>query len=208
MKTKLKQFTQRALMGVAGVFFATAAFANPEIGQPAPGFSVVDSHGEVHSLAQYSGSVVVLEWTNHDCPFVVKHYATNNMQNLQREMAEEGVVWLSVISSSPGTQGHVSPAQANELTDNRNAAPAAVLLDENGTMGRAYQARVTPHMYVIDAEGILQYAGGIDSIPTANHADVERADPYFANAARAVLAGETPNRPVTRPYGCTVKYAD
>lgn len=208
MNFKTKPFVRKALIGLAGVLVAATAFANPEVGQPAPDFNVVDTQGETHTLSQYQGSLVVLEWTNHDCPFVVKHYATDNMQSLQREMAEQDVVWLTVISSAPGTQGHVSPAQADELTANRNAAPHAVLLDEDGTMGRAYAARVTPHMYVIDADGILQYAGGIDSIPTANHDDVARAEPYFANAARAVLAGETPDRQVTRPYGCTVKYVD
>lgn len=207
LNTKLR----RSMLGVVGAMFATVAtvaLANPEVGEPAPAFSVIDTQGQMHSLEQYNGSMVVLEWTNHDCPFVVKHYATDNMQNLQREMAEQDVVWLTVISSAPGTQGHVSPEQADELTNSRNAAPAAVLLDEDGTMGQAYAARVTPHMYVIDGAGVLQYAGGIDSIPTANHADVERADPYFANAARAVLAGEIPERQVTRPYGCTVKYAN
>jgi len=208
MNKKTKPFVRKALLGLAGALVAATAFANPEVGQPAPGFSVIDTQGQTHTLEQYQGSTVVLEWTNHDCPFVVKHYATDNMQSLQREMSDHDVVWLTVISSAPGTQGHVSPEQADELTSSRNAAPHAVLLDEDGVMGRAYAARVTPHMYVIDAAGTLQYAGGIDSIPTANHDDVARAEPYFANAARAVIAGETPDRQVTRPYGCTVKYAD
>ncbi|RUO32684.1 redoxin domain-containing protein [Aliidiomarina sanyensis] len=199
---------KKLVIGLSAALMTTAAVANPEIGQPAPSFTAVDTQGVEHSLSDFSGSTVVLEWTNHDCPFVVKHYATNNMQNLQRELTEDGAVWLTVISSAPGTQGHVSPAQADELTANRDAAPTAVLLDEDGTVGRAYSARVTPHMYVIDAEGILQYAGGIDSIPTANHDDVARAEPWFADAARAVMAGESVDRPVTRPYGCTVKYAD
>lgn len=185
-----------------------SALANPEVGQPAPDFSVIDTQGNTHSLSDYQGQTIVLEWTNHDCPFVVKHYATENMQNLQREITSDDAVWLTVISSYPGTQGHVSPEQADELTESRNAAPTAVLLDEQGDMGRAYAARVTPHMYVIDADGTLQYAGGIDSIPSANHDDVDRADPYFANAARSVLAGEVPDRQVSRPYGCTVKYSD
>lgn len=199
---------KKLALTIGASLLATAALASPEIGAPAPNFSVVDTQGVEHSLSDFEGSTIVLEWTNHDCPFVVKHYATNNMQNLQREMRDEGAVWLTVISSAPGTQGHVSPEQADELTESRDAAPTAVLLDESGTMGRAYAARVTPHMYVIDAEGLLQYAGGIDSIPTANHDDVARAEPWFADAARAVLAGESVERPVTRPYGCTVKYAD
>ncbi|MBA3988248.1 redoxin domain-containing protein [Aliidiomarina maris] len=190
----------------ACAFTLTAQAA--EIGQAAPDFRVVDTAGNYHTLSDFSGQTVVLEWTNHDCPFVVKHYATNNMQSLQQEMTAEDVAWLTVISSYPGTQGHVSPEQADELTRSRGAAPTAVLLDEQGDMGRAYSARVTPHMYVIDGDGVLRYAGGIDSIASANHADVERADPYFANAARAVLAGEEVERSVTRPYGCTIKYSD
>lgn len=209
--TLRKPFVKRPLAGLASIIVAGAlsfSVQAAEVGQPAPDFNVVDTAGNYHSLSDFAGQTVVLEWTNHDCPFVVKHYATDNMQNLQREMTEHDVAWLTVISSYPGTQGHVSPEQADELTSSRNAAPTAVLLDEQGEMGRAYSARVTPHMYVIDGEGTLQYAGGIDSIPSANHDDVDRADPYFANAARAVLAGESVDRPVSRPYGCTIKYSD
>lgn len=199
---------KKFLFGLSAVLITNTGFANPEIGQPAPSFTAVDSYGVTHSLSDFRGSTVVLEWTNHDCPFVVKHYATNNMQTLQQEMREAGAIWLTIISSAPDTQGHVSPAQANELTVQRGASPTAVLIDEDGTVGRAYAARVTPHMYVIDSAGLLQYAGGIDSIPTANHADVARAEPWFAQAARAVMAGQAVERPITRPYGCTIKYSD
>jgi peroxiredoxin len=202
--TMFKQLT--TLLSAA--LITTSVWASPEIGQAAPAFSVVDSKGVTHSLSDFSGKIVVLEWTNHDCPFVKKHYETDNMQSLQRELTGQDVVWLSVISSSPGTQGFVSPAQADQLTASRNAAPTAVLLDSDGVMGRAYDARVTPHMYVIDSSGVLRYAGGIDSLPTAKHEDVAKADPYFATAARAVLAGQTVDRSISRPYGCTVKYAD
>ncbi|WP_207916216.1 MULTISPECIES: redoxin domain-containing protein [Gammaproteobacteria] len=196
------------LITSAFMVMSFGAKANPEIGAPAPNFSVIDSHGVTHSLSDFAGETVVLEWTNHDCPYVRKHYESGNMQSLQQRFTEQGVVWLSVISSSPGTQGHVSAEQANELTSSRNAAPTAVLLDESGTMGRAYSARVTPHMYVIDSEGVLQYAGGIDSIPSARQSDIERAEPYFANAAEQVLSGEAVSRPISRPYGCSVKYSD
>ncbi|CAI8159352.1 MAG: Uncharacterised protein [Pseudidiomarina mangrovi] len=192
----------------AAALISTSVWASPEIGQPAPAFTVIDSKGITHSLSDFAGKTVVLEWTNHDCPFVKKHYETDNMQSLQREMTGQDVVWLSVISSAPGTQGFVSPAQADQLTADRNAAPTAVLLDSDGVMGRAYDARVTPHMYVIDSSGVLRYAGGIDSLPTAKHEDVAKADPYFATAARAVVAGQPVERSVSRPYGCTVKYAD
>ena len=198
----------KQLMTLITLTLLSASALAAEIGQAAPPFSVIDSHGVRHSLSDFAGKTVILEWTNHDCPFVKKHYETDNMQSLQREMTAQGAVWLSVISSAPGTQGFVSPAQANQLSADRNAAATAVLLDSSGVMGRAYQARVTPHMYVIDSTGILRYAGGIDSIATANKTDVAKADPYFATAARAVLAGEPVERSVSRPYGCTVKYVD
>lgn len=207
MKTVAKLVTI-GIFSLSTLFTTQSAAANPEIGEPAPSFSVIDSNGITHSLSDFAGQTVVLEWTNHGCPYVRKHYESGNMQSLQSRFTDEGFVWLSVISSSPGTQGHVSPARANELTESRNANPTAVLLDETGTMGRAYSARVTPHMYVIDTNGILRYAGGIDSIPSARQSDIERADPYFANAAQEVLDGEQVSRPVSRPYGCSVKYSD
>ncbi|HEY7906472.1 MAG TPA: redoxin domain-containing protein, partial [Wenzhouxiangella sp.] len=174
-----------------------------------PDFSVVDTQGNTHQLSDFEGQVVVLEWTNHDCPFVRKHYSANNMQNQQRMARDEhGVVWLTVISSSPGTQGHVSAQQADELTMSRNAEPAAVLLDEDGTMGRAYDARVTPHMYIIDETSTLVYMGGIDSNPSANPDDIPEATQYVVEALKSMAAGESIAEPITRPYGCTVKYAD
>ena len=199
---KLKQlFSAVVLAGTV-----TAVAAAPEIGAPAPDFTVVASHGQTHSLADFAGKNIILEWTNHECPFVVKHYGSDNMQELQQHFGEAEVVWLTVISSKPGSQGHVSPEQANELTTNRGAHPTAVLLDESGDMGRAYDAKVTPHMYVIGTDGNLLYMGGIDSIPTANPADIPRAEPYLANAANEVLAGQPVSKPVTRPYGCSIKY--
>lgn len=179
--------------------------AAPQIGAPAPDFTVVDSKGSSHSLRDFAGKTVVLEWTNHDCPFVKKHYQ-GNMQALQKEMTEQDVVWLSVISSAPGKQGHVSGAEADQLTASRNAAPTAVVFDESGIVGQAYAAKTTPHMYVIDKAGVLQYMGGIDSIPSAKVDDIAKATPLFANAAKAVLAGETPDPAISKPYGCSVKY--
>lgn len=189
----------------AAVLFASSVAAAPQVGQPAPSFTVKDSAGQVHSLADFAGKNVVLEWTNHDCPFVVKHYQ-GNMQQLQQAMTAEGVVWLSVISSAPGKQGHIDQAKSDELTASRGAAPTAVLFDEDGVMGKAYDARTTPHMYIIDKNGVLQYMGGIDSIPSAKVEDIAKATPYFANAGKAVLAGQTPDPAVTRPYGCSIKY--
>lgn len=183
------------------------ALAAPQIGQPAPDFSVVDTAGTTHTLADFRGQTVVLEWTNHDCPFVVKHYGPGNMQNQQRMAREEhDAVWLTVISSRPGSQGHVTPEQADELTASRDAFPTAVLLDEDGTMGRAFDARVTPHMYIIDADGILVYMGGIDSNPSANPDDIPAATQFVVAALEDMAAGREIAQATTRPYGCTVKY--
>ena len=193
-------------LAVAALMAGSSVMAAPVIGEPAPSFEVVGSDGETWSLQGLEGKTVVLEWTNHECPFVVKHYGPENMQSLQREAAEHEVVWLSVISSAPGKQGHLSAEQANALSAERNASPATVLLDESGDMGRAYGARTTPQMAVIDTDGILRYMGGIDSIPSANPADIERADAYFANAMAAVLSGQDPDPAVSTPYGCSVKY--
>jgi peroxiredoxin len=182
------------------------ALAAPQINKPAPDFTVVDSNGKTQSLAALRGKVVALEWTNHDCPYVRKHYNTGNMQALQKQAADAGVVWLSVISSPPGEQGNVTPEKANELTQARKASPAAVLLDPKGQMGRAYDARTTPHMFLINAEGTLVYMGGIDSIPSTRADDLEKATPYFRDAVAAVTKGEPVKNAVTRPYGCSVKY--
>ncbi len=191
---------------IALTFIAGAASAGVRLGEPAPDFEGTDTGGKVHRLADYRGKVLVLEWTNHDCPFVRKHYGSGNMQTQQREAAAKGVVWLSVISSAPGHQGHVSRAEADMLTRSRNAAPQAVILDPTGTIGRAYDARTTPHMYIIDEAGRLAYMGGIDSITTSNPKDIPRAAQYVRLALEEITAGKPVSTPVTRPYGCSVKY--
>lgn len=185
---------------------AQAASA-PEVGQPAPAFTATDTQGRAVSLDALRGRTVVLEWTNAECPYVGKHYGADHMQTLQREATAAGVVWLSVISSAPGEQGYVSAAEADRLTAERHAAPSAVLLDPDGALGRTYGALVTPHMYVIGPDGTLRYRGGIDSIASTRAADIDKAEPYFRNALHAVLDGKPVEKAVTRPYGCTVKYA-
>jgi peroxiredoxin len=182
-------------------------WAAPKVGAPAPVFTATATSGKPVSLADQRGKIVVLEWTNHDCPYVRKHYDTSNMQGLQKEATAQGVVWLSIISSAPGTQGHVSAAQADELTVSRKAAPTAVLLDPTGVVGKAYGATNTPHMYVIDKAGTLMYAGAIDDRPTSRRSDVPGAHNYVREALKAVAAGQPVKTPVTRAYGCTVKYA-
>ena len=196
----------KTLFGAALLAFSTGAASALQVGQPAPVFTGVDTSGKTHSLSDFLGKVVVLEWTNHDCPYVVKHYNAGNMQAQQRDATGEGVVWLSIISSAPGKQGHVSPAKADALTASRDAAPTAVLIDESGEIGRAYKARTTPHMYVIDSDGKLAYMGGIDNIPSANPADIGRATQYVPAALAQMIAGNAPDPSVTRPYGCSVKY--
>jgi peroxiredoxin len=199
-----KQFFQITFIILA--LYACGSGAALRIGEPAPDFEGVDSSGKVQRLADYRGKIVVLEWTNHDCPFVRKHYGAGNMQDQQRQAATQGVVWLSVISSAPGKQGHVSPAEADELTRNRNAQPHAVILDTEGKIGRSYNAKTTPHMYIIDAAGKLVYMGGIDSITSSNPDDISRATQHVHVALQEMAAGNPVSTAVTKPYGCSVKY--
>jgi hypothetical protein len=176
------------------------------IGQPAPNFSAVDSKGVAHTLSEYRGKPVVLEWTNADCPFTRKHYTSGNMQSVQALAQRDGVVWLSVISSAPGKQGYVDGAGADALTQKRGAAPAAVLLDPSGTIAHLYHAKTTPHMYVIDRDGMLKYMGGMDSIASTDVGDIAGAEPYLKEAMLAVVDNKPVPHPVTKPYGCSIKY--
>jgi peroxiredoxin len=176
------------------------------VGQPAPDFKLVDSNGKEHSLSDFKGKYVVLEWFNHQCPFVVKHYRPGHMQSLQKQAKEMGVVWLTIISSAPGKQGHRTPAQANELISEWNIASAAMLLDESGRVGRLYGARTTPHMFVISPEGQLIYAGAITDNPSADSATIQGARNHVMEALREAMAGKPVSVPTTQPYGCTVKY--
>jgi peroxiredoxin len=204
------------IAGASGLALATGAtgiialprtvWASAKVGETAPTFTLPASAGSTVNLSDQRGKIVVLEWTNHDCPYVRKHYDTSNMQALQKEAGGQGVIWLTVISSSPGTQGYVSPSEANELTTSRKAAPTAVLLDPKGTVGKMYGATNTPHMYVIDKSGLLVYAGAIDDKPTTRKSDVPGAQNYVRAALQAVAAGQPVKTPVTRAYGCTVKY--
>lgn len=184
----------------------TGAAAAPAIGEAAPNFTGVTSTGETFNLADQAGKTVILEWTNHDCPYVKKHYNADNMQALQRETTEDGAVWVTVISSASGKQGHVSADKANELTQSRGAAPSAVVLDEDGVIGRLYDAKTTPHMYVIDGEGTLRYMGAIDDKPSANASSLEGATNYVRVALSEMAEGKPVSEEVTTAYGCSVKY--
>jgi peroxiredoxin len=203
---------------LVGGLFGTAAIlgldlalrpgaAAQAVGAPAPAFALPASNGRTVSLADFKGKTVVLEWTNHDCPYVGKHYRGNNMQRLQKKWTARDVVWLSVISSAPGTQGYVTAAEANKLTADRGAAPSAVLLDPKGTVGRAYGARVTPHMFIVSGDGTLVYAGGIDDKPSANIADLKTARNFVDDVLTELSEGKPVSASRTRAYGCTVKYA-
>lgn len=178
----------------------------PRVGGTAPDFVGTDTTGKSVALKNLRGHIVVLEWSNNQCPFVGKHYRSGNMQSLQKEATQQGIVWLTVLSSAPGEQGNVTAAEADELTRSRGAAPTAVILDPSGTIGRAYGARTTPHMFVIDKAGTLVYMGGIDDKPTTDVADIPTAKNYVRLALAAIASGAPVPDPVTRPYGCSVKY--
>lgn len=188
------------------ITFSLTTYAGVEVGKAAPDFTGVDSNGKQHSLSQYKGKTVVLEWTNHDCPYVKKHYNSGNMQKLQKDATANDIVWLSIISSKPGKQGHVSSKQANQLTQSRNAAPTAVILDESSEIGMLYGAKTTPHMYIVDKSGQLVYMGGIDDNPSKNKDDIPTSKNYVSAALDALAAGKSIENSITRPYGCSVKY--
>lgn len=200
-----------ALFAVVGVLFscnagaASTTGAGPAVGAAAPAFTSTDTNGKAHSLQQYRGKWVVLEWLNHDCPYVRKHYS-GAMQALQKKWTAKGVVWLSVVSSAPGKQGNFPSARANELTKEKGASPSAVLLDQTGTVGKAYDARTTPHMFVIDPNGKVVYMGGIDDKPTSRVSDLETATPLVDVALTQALAGKPVAVASSQPYGCSVKY--
>jgi len=177
-------------------------------GSQAPDFKGIDSNGVSHSLSQYRGKYVVLEWANQGCPYDQKHYLSGNMESLQRQWTDKGVVWLSVLSSAPGEQGNVSPAEENQYLKKMKAVPTAALLDPEGRIGRLYEAKTTPHIFVIDPKGKLIYQGAIDDKPTTNHADIKTAHNYLNDALDSAMAGKAVPVATTRPYGCSVKYKD
>ena len=191
---------------LALICFALPAYAAPEIGQTAPEFTGTDSNGVTHNLSDFRGKKVVLEWTNHGCPFVQKHYGSGNMQELQKQATDNGVVWLTVASSAPGEQGNTTPEEANKLMEEQGAHPTARIMDPSGEIGQLYQAKTTPHMYVIDEQGILQYMGAIDSNSSPNPDTIEGATNYVTAALESLNKGETVAEASTRPYGCAVKY--
>ncbi|HEX9841162.1 MAG TPA: redoxin domain-containing protein [bacterium] len=194
------------ILAVLTVLMALPLLAG-RVGEPAPDFAGSDSNGKAHKLSDYRGKVVVLEWHNQGCPYTKKHYDTGNMQKLQKDWTAKGVIWLTIISSAPGEQGYVTAEQENEYLKKTNSTPTAALLDPSGAIGHLYGAKTTPHMYVISPNGRLVYEGAIDSKSTADAADIAGATNWVQAALTEVAAGKQVATPVTRPYGCSVKYA-
>src|SRR5687768_196362 len=208
------------LVVIGGVAWAIAAkvseaektegFANalsePSVGSPAPAFTLTDTRGKQHKLADFKGKHVVLEWVNFGCPFVKKHYGSGNMQATQKKAVDQGVVWLSVCSSAEGKQGHMDAANWNEEIADRKLSSTAVLIDESGAVGKTYGAKTTPHMYIINPDGILIYKGAIDDKPTANKDDLPGARNYVLAALDESMAGKPVSTASTQSYGCSVKY--
>ncbi len=199
MKVALAVFTS---------LIATTVFASdvPPVGSAAPDFSLTDAQGKTHSLSEYKGKYVVLEWFNPECPFVKKHYGTSNMQNLQKQYTDKGVVWLTIDSNAPGTEGSITPEQAQKVSASWKTHQTALLLDPEGKAGRAYGAKNTPNMVIISPEGKIAYEGAIDSKASPNPADIPSSTNYVKAALDESLAGKRITTPQTKPYGCSVKY--
>lgn len=187
--------------------WAVVVSAEPVVGQPAPSFTTAAAEGGNLNLADLRGKTVILEWTNHECPFVQKHYQSGNIPKLQKQAAAQGVVWLQVISSAPGKQGNIDAATAKQINQARGATPANTLFDASGAVGKLYGATNTPQLFIIDPKGVLLYKGGIDSIQSADPADIAQAENYISAALAELAAGKPISKAVTKPYGCTVKYA-
>ncbi|MCB1783892.1 MAG: thioredoxin family protein [Alphaproteobacteria bacterium] len=185
---------------------ALPVLASAEVGKPAPDFKATDIHGHEFKLSEQKGKTVVLEWTNNECPFVKKHYGSGNMQATQKQATDKGVVWVSIVSSAPGKQGNVTPEQAIEIEKEVGAHDTARILDESGEIGHMYGAKTTPHMFVIDPEGKLAYAGAIDDQPSPDPETVKTATNYVLAAVNDLSEGHEVATPVTTPYGCGVKY--
>ena len=199
MKVALAVFTS---------LIATTVFASdvPPVGSAAPDFSLTDAQGKTHSLSEYKGKYVVLEWFNPECPFVKKHYGTSNMQNLQKQYTDKGVVWLTIDSNAPGTEGSITPEQAQKVSASWKTHQTALLLDPEGKAGRAYGAKNTPNMVIISPEGKIAYEGAIDSKASPNPADIPSSTNYVKVALDESMSGKPVSNANTRPYGCSVKY--
>ena len=196
--------TTLAAVAVAGAAFA----AGPDLGKPAPDFAAADTTGKPVKLSDFKWKLVILEWSNHQCPYVRKHYGAGNMQKTQEAARAMGVTWITIISSAPGEQGHVNAAEANKIAAERNAKPHHIVLDPKGQIGRLYEARVTPHMFIIGTDGKLLYKGGIDSIRSSRQSDIASAKNYVTAALGEIKGGKQIADADTIAYGCTIHYKD
>ena len=196
----------RILHALFAVTLAASVYAAPEIGKPAPNFSLKDLSGKEHDLSDLKGKYVVLEWVNFGCPFVKKHYGSENMQKLQKEFVDKGVVWLSICSSAPGKQGNETPDAAKKGLAKFGSDASAYLVDQDGEVGKLYKARTTPQMFVVNPEGVLIYAGAIDDKPTPKPETVAVAKNFVKAALNEATSGKPVSVPSTKPYGCSVKY--
>lgn len=199
---------RRTLFALPLMLAAAGAQAAASVGQPAPDITLKDTTGKTVRLSDFKGKHVVLEWTNPGCPFVRKHYDSGNMPATQKDAAGKNVVWLAVNSTEKASGDYLEPAKLTSWLKERQSAPTAILMDEEGTAGRAYGARTTPHMYIVNPQGQLIYAGGIDSIASAKADDIPRATNYVKNGLAEALAGKPLTASTTRPYGCSIKYKD
>jgi hypothetical protein len=190
---------------VAAPFMQHTHAATATVGQVAPDFSATDTAGKSRKLSDYKGKLVVLEWTNPGCPFVQKHYS-GNMQSLQKEFAGKGVVWLSINSTEAGSGDYLAPAALAGWMAGKQAAATATLMDETGKIGQLYGAKTTPHMYIVNPQGQLVYAGAIDSIPSARVDDIKTATNYVRQGLNEALGGKAISTASTRAYGCSIKY--
>jgi peroxiredoxin len=198
----------RSMLHIGLLSLLTIAASAAKVGEPAPDFTATDSNGQSRHLADFKGKYVVLEWHNQGCPYTRKHYASGNMQALQKQWTGKGVVWFTVISSAPGAQGYVTAAEENDYVKKMTAAPTAVLLDPDGRLGHLYAAKTTPHMFIIDPNGALIYNGAIDDHPTSEQSDIPNSKNYVSTALTEAMSGKKVSDAATRPYGCSVKYKD
>ncbi len=188
------------------VSMVTSLQAAVQVGRPAPDFTLTGTSGEEHSLSDFAGKYVILEWTNHKCPFVVKHYKEGHMQSLQKQMVDDGAVWLQIVSSAEGKQGYVSAEQGEALRKEKEMNSTAMLIDASGKVGREYGARTTPHMYLISPKGVLLYQGAIDSNNSTRSEDIAGAENYLLSAYESAKEGKQIENASTVPYGCGIKY--
>jgi peroxiredoxin len=197
---------KKLLLSASVILFTAGSAIAATVGEPAPAFTATDTKGVEHSLSDFESRTVVLEWHNPECPYVVKHYESGNMQELQAEATAQNIVWITVNSGAEGKQGHMTAEQANATIEEAGSNATAYIIDAEGTIGEAYDAKTTPHMYVIDPEGTLVYQGAIDDDPSFKQDGIATATNYVRAAWQAVAAGETVETGTTQPYGCSVKY--